>query len=1289
MKTIKDTFMKKHLTLLFCIMTFYTKAQQTISDWKYQKDFSSSPGNFVQAGKKTYFLATTPEQGRELWVTEGTTESTKLVKDIMVGENSAFIEPYTTFRNIVALDNGTMYFIASDNPNDNPKIWVTDGTEAGTKIYKNEIKGTLFYTGDELVEYVFDTKEGKFNIYHQNSKKDVSLTLGLKSSINLSSFVRYINNSLLTISARASSDYDENKPLYIAIIDLKAQILKVESTIPQLQGIGYQDIITWKGEIYLSTYAYSPNGDAMQIVTRMNVNTSKLDTLFNEKIQVYDDDAFSRLITSQNELLLNFNNQIYSLQNNKFIKKDDPKSYKIAFINTNYFHPYYDSKNDVKYNFINDYNKNQMTVRAVKLSDGSLIKDYAIPNVYYALNFSSNLIKIVDGNNKPKGFFDFVKDQPKELTHELSDFIQVDDKLIFGGYNKKDKIDNELYIFDNQSFDIKLLKNVNVTGLQRSRLETKMFNGKLVQIYEGDKGIMLGVSDGTKTGTRDIKMLIKNTDITVLNYVSFKEANQRLGILITTRNALDYSKDSVFCFSVNKNFDDIKKLIASDGVPGYNGTAEFSYIEGRFSTIPDQPNFLRITIYSKNQKEYITDLTEGGNIAFGTKNTSSSIYPLTTINQSIIIYGINYGTVYSNPYLMKYDLKTFKIDTIQNTKDCEYPRVFDNKIYSYLRNDKVWNVYDGTTNKKISGLVADYGDIFFKANNTTFIMKSDENKYSILKIDDNLEAKEIWSETLKQGKFSKTSQNFTKPLIVNGKTYFVISVPSVYIGTTFVQTTKEQVLFYEVKADNTLQKIYQIEDTNVFENNLVFPSMQALSKGLSYLKKIDDKLVFYVMKDDFVPKEVYQSIENDIFGEYDYRESKEKQFFFLSSGSLFVSDGSVDGSQLLIKNNLVAPKFSYPNPIIHPIDSLGNKFYFTLWNYRDRALYGTNLWITDGTKAGTIELLNQKYVPKPYPYESSDSDRKELLGVLGNKFFFQKNNDINGRAEIWVSEGTVATTRKIVEPDKKPVGQFYANSTYSYYGYNLFYPYSPHNFKLSKIKDKLYFAKQNLDLGYEPWQTDGTPEGTKMVGDLVKGAQSSNPYRFFEINQKPYVIATEENKTLQLWSFCQPKASFVADKITPNGVEEVKLMATQNSEYKYQWLKNGKGLDKANLINYTANTSGTYQLKVEDLIGCTNISDSLVINFTQKILANEPFTNSFGLKIYPNPTQDDLNITFEGKQSGNFEATLYDVTGKIMVQKAVSSNTVNSIPIQQLSTGMYFLRLTNGEEQTIQKVIKN
>ena len=86
--------------------------------------------------------------------------------------------------------------------------------------------------------------------------------------------------------------------------------------------------------------------------------------------------------------------------------------------------------------------------------------------------------------------------------------------------------------------------------------------------------------------------------------------------------------------------------------------------------------------------------------------------------------------------------------------------------------------------------------------------------------------------------------------------------------------------------------------------------------------------------------------------------------------------------------------------------------------------------------------------------------------------------------------------------------------------------------------------------------------------------------------------------------------------------------------------------------------------------------------------ANEPFTNEFALKIYPNPTQNDLNLTFEGKSQEYFELTVYDLSGRIMSNQTVESNVINTISIKQLNAGMYFLRLSSGEKQMIQKIVK-
>ena len=92
-------------------------------------------------------------------------------------------------------------------------------------------------------------------------------------------------------------------------------------------------------------------------------------------------------------------------------------------------------------------------------------------------------------------------------------------------------------------------------------------------------------------------------------------------------------------------------------------------------------------------------------------------------------------------------------------------------------------------------------------------------------------------------------------------------------------------------------------------------------------------------------------------------------------------------------------------------------------------------------------------------------------------------------------------------------------------------------------------------------------------------------------NQNPYCIVTETNNALQLWVFCDLKATILAENNLPINSEEVKLISNQNNDWKYQWLWNGGPIDKANLSTFKAQYSGVYQVKVEDKIGCINVFD--------------------------------------------------------------------------------------------------
>ena len=112
----------------------------------------SDPQSFVTIGKTTFFVATHPRYGKELWRTKGTRASTRLVKDVRSGPRSglAFAE------DTLVEYRGELYFVADDGRH-GFELWRTDGTRAGTRMVRDSGPGssvawwaTPVVAGDQL-----------------------------------------------------------------------------------------------------------------------------------------------------------------------------------------------------------------------------------------------------------------------------------------------------------------------------------------------------------------------------------------------------------------------------------------------------------------------------------------------------------------------------------------------------------------------------------------------------------------------------------------------------------------------------------------------------------------------------------------------------------------------------------------------------------------------------------------------------------------------------------------------------------------------------------------------------------------------------------------------------------------------------------------------------------------------------------------------------------------------------------------------------------------------------------
>jgi ELWxxDGT repeat protein len=185
------------------------------------------------------------------------------------------------------------------------------------------------------------------------------------------------------------------------------------------------------------------------------------------------------------------------------------------------------------------------------------------------------------------------------------------------------------------------------------------------------------------------------------------------------------------------------------------------------------------------------------------------------------------------------------------------------------------------------------------------------------------------------------------------------------------------------------------------------------------------------------------------------------QFFFVADDAgaygteIWRSDGTLAGTRLLAD---VCPGSCSSNPGSLTISN--GRLFFTA----DDGVHGRELWKSDGTTGGTsmvAEILPGRSV--------WISDLIDADGVL---FFFAADG-VHGY-ELWTSDGTTAGTHlvKDIAPGSNWInGRFMATSGH-----------------------RLLFAAYHGVQWPAPWVSDGTEEGTVMVADIRPGASAVDPY---------------------------------------------------------------------------------------------------------------------------------------------------------------------------------------------------
>jgi ELWxxDGT repeat protein len=165
-----------------------------------------------------------------------------------------------------------------------------------------------------------------------------------------------------------------------------------------------------------------------------------------------------------------------------------------------------------------------------------------------------------------------------------------------------------------------------------------------------------------------------------------------------------------------------------------------------------------------------------------------------------------------------------------------------------------------------------------------------------------------------------------------------------------------------------------------------------------------------------------------------------------SGGGLYVTDGITTSSRLATDFSGVHAAFN-------------GKLYFTGLD----ATHGRELWVSDGTVAGT-HIVADIDTAEPNANGNGDSSPFDLT-VFNGALYFSASDGFHG-TELWRSDGTTTTLLKDINPSVA------ASS-------------SPDH--LTVVGNRLFFDADDGTHGRALWVTDGSAGGTHLVTDINTG----------------------------------------------------------------------------------------------------------------------------------------------------------------------------------------------------------
>ncbi len=158
---------------------------------------------------------------------------------------------------------------------------------------------------------------------------------------------------------------------------------------------------------------------------------------------------------------------------------------------------------------------------------------------------------------------------------------------------------------------------------------------------------------------------------------------------------------------------------------------------------------------------------------------------------------------------------------------------------------------------------------------------------------------------------------------------------------------------------------------------------------------------------------------------------------------------------------------------------------------------GTELWVSDGTAAGTkmLKEINTStqngFDPSSSPYPRSSFPQQ--FTVVGNRVYFVADDGVHGQ-ELWATDGTPAGTAvvSVVGSQSSAWDRAFAGPL-----------------PVGVVNGRALFSADDGSSGRQLWATDGTAAGTNLLNRLNTTDLGSDPQSFLTLGSRVLFTATD------------------------------------------------------------------------------------------------------------------------------------------------------------------------------------